>query len=307
MISFLFVYGPPLGGLLLALIAYLLRRRSIRALPATSRVLTVLAMLLAVGGVILVTAALANPSLELISFLGDETFLVLLLVRYIAPLVLTVVALALVIVPWPARGPRGSAQLAPRTMTTFAQKGWLWTAVVTVVMLLAVTAFSGFISSPDDAGRYVMYKVEISSSSSASSTVYGWWFAVPCLIAVGAIVALTALALLLISRPSLSTDANKDAATRTSRTGNVLAITSGGLLIHLGAVLSSLAGTSRLRTGFQGGSVGWVELGTSFAALGPVLLVASYACVVLGTAMWWFTLVSTAAVRLPRAQESVPA
>ncbi|NQX13499.1 hypothetical protein HQQ80_17870 [Microbacteriaceae bacterium VKM Ac-2855] len=259
------------------------------------------------SGMLLVSAALSNSSLEFVSFFGDDVFLILPFVRYAAPLVLTFIAVALVIVPWPTRGPRGSAQLAPRTVTTFAQKGWLRTAAVTVMTLLAVTAFAGLISSPDEAGRYVMYEVKVSSNSSASTTTYGWWFAVPCLIAIAAIVALAALALFSISRPSLSIDEGKDVETRTLRTRNVLAITSGGLLIHLGAVLSSLYGTSRLRTGFEGGSVGWVELGTSFAAIGPVLLVASYASVILGTGMWWYTLVSTAAVRLPRTRESVPA
>ena len=79
----------------------------------------------------------------------------------------------------------------------------------------------------------------------------------------------------------------------------------GGLLIHLGGVLGSLYGTSILRAGFAAGHVGWVQLGTSFAAIGPALQIASFISVVLGLAQWWFTLLSVVPTRARLPHRSV--
>ena len=93
----------------------------------------------------------------------------------------------------------------------------------------------------------------------------GWWF---------------------IARPAVAVDHVKDVQLRGLRTRNILAVLSGALLIHLGGILTSLAGNASFNGGVATGDGGWVVFGTRFAALEPALSLAGVAVTALGYALW---------------------
>lgn len=295
-VLYLYQFGPAIGGLLLAVVATLLGRRAAVRLPRSVQLTTGIGMVIAIASMVafrgwdLVPDWLVPP--------GIDGFLVAWLLMFIVPLVLTVLALLVVILPIPTPGPRGSAELVPRTPFSFAPRRWLGIGLGTVLAVVVVAVLAGLASITDDAGRHVMYEVPASASTRGGTSIYGWWYSVPCMIAVVVLVVLVFAGLVLTSRPSLAADAEQDARVRTVRVRNILAVLTGGLLVHLGVVLNSLYGTSSMRLGFEAGPAGFVELGTSFAAIGPALRVAGFAAVVLGYALWWFVLLS--AVTVPK-------
>lgn len=294
-------YGSPLGGLVIALVALAATRRSRVALSGVARWVTAAVLLIVLAARIAYGGWFRFPSW--IPDFGLETYLVMQLGNFMVPLVLTAVALLVLFVPVSSAHPHGPAELAPRTLATFTSRPWAVLAVVATGVVLLVTVFAGLASSVDEEGRYVKYGVDASSTTSASTNIYGWWFSVPSLITIAVLVALTLTAIIFLTRPPLAVNRDRDIAVRKARVRNVLAVFTGGMLLHLGAVLMSLYGTSTLRLGFQAGPSGWVELGTSFAAIGPALLVASYVISGLGYATWWSVLLST--VRIP-SRKSAP-
>ncbi|POH57826.1 hypothetical protein CVS28_13725 [Arthrobacter glacialis] len=291
MVIFLYQFGPTVVALLLACGVSFIRRRSHVVLPKTVRQFTSVGIVLALGFMITFTAWSVFP--WWMPHFSEDTVLFLQLGRYLAPLVLTVVALVLLIVPVPAPGPRGTAALAPRTLMTFTSRAWLGSAVGVMAVVSSIAFFAGLASSPDERGRHVMFVVRSSANSSASTTIYGWWFSTPCLIMIALIATIVVVALIMISRPALAVDSQRDTAARVARIGNVLSVSTGGLLLHLSVVLQSLSNTSSLRTG----QAGWFELGTSFAALGPALQLASLLSFICGMAMWWSTLLTVLPAR----------
>lgn len=300
----LFQYGPATAGLILAIVALLLRRQSLSAVPLGVSIATALGTGLALACAVVFNVWEVAP--VWLPFLKDVDPFALELAHYVVPLVLCAAALLFLILPAPARGPRGSARLAPRTLTTFASRVWLITLGATTAGVLAVSVLAGLASSTDEFGRYTVYELRTSSNTGASTSIYGWSLSVACFILISVILALIVVGLAAISRPPLTPD-SRDAEARSTRVRNILAVATGGILLHLGAVLRSLYGTSSLFVEFDAGPAGRAEWGTPFAAIGPPLLIASYIAVVLGMAMWWFVFLSVLAVRTRQAREPVPA
>jgi hypothetical protein len=284
-------YGPPLAGLALALGVWFVRRRS-QVMPSrSSRTLTAIGMVTVLGVIVTIRAWGVWPWWS--PPLGEDGHLVIQMLGFASPLILSVVALLLMIPGGRARSPRGSAELAPRTPLTFAPRSLVVLMGAVIALVLAVSISAGLASTPDLDGRYLVYAVEASTNTSASTTIYGWWFSLPCLALIALIIAIALVEIALIARPPLAADRDLDARMRKTRARNVVAVAAGGLLLHLGPVLLSLFGTSMLRLGVQTEPVGWIELGTSFAAIGPALAVASYVTVILGFALWCNVLLST--------------
>lgn len=305
MTLFLYRLGPAIVALLLALVASFICRKSQVDLPRSVRKWTLIGMVVALGCMIVFSAWSVFP--WWVPELGWDGFLLLQLARYLAPLVLGVAALILLIVPAPDPGPSGTAALAPRTLMTFTSRAWLATMLCVLTGIGAITLLAGLASSPDENGRYTIYAVRASSTSTASTTIYGWWFSMPCLILIAFLALTTLIGLTVISRPALAVDAESDAAMRTARIRNILMVGTGGLLLHLSVVLQSLFATSSLRTGMTGGSAGWIEFGTSFAAIGPAFQVTSLMSFILGLGLWWSTLLSVVPSRMRQTSIAVPA
>jgi hypothetical protein len=205
--------------------------------------------------------------------------------RFTIPLLLGILGLALLAFPAHPRGGRGTAALSPRTPTSFGRRGWFAAPTVLVVLIVAATVIAGTASSPEPTtGRYAMYFIDIGQYGMGTS-IYGWFYSVPCLVLLGVLLAGAYLDLFLISRPALEQDHSRDVHARTVRTRNVLAIATGALLVHLGSILASLAGTASIRGQFSTGD-GTVTSWTTFAALEPVFSGAGLVALALGVGLW---------------------
>lgn len=303
MVFYVYQFGPIVLALIFAVIVSFFRRRSAVALPRSVRLSNAAAMVVALGGEIAFIVWSLNPTWPASN--PTDAFVTYGLIRYIVPLIACVLALLILIVPVRTAEPTGSAELAPRTLVSFASKAglvWLTTAIAAIVL---VAVLAGLASSRDEEGRYVLYSLEASGTSSAATTIYGWWFSLPSFALVAIIIVIVPIALALVSRPPLAVDRLTDIATRQARVRNIVTVSTGGLLIHLGVVFESLYGSSSLRLGLNAGASGLIEFGTPFAAIGPALLVASYVLVILGLAMWWSVLI--AAFRSHERQPAEPA
>lgn len=212
--------------------------------------------------------------------------------RFTVPLLLGILGLALLAFPAHARTGRGAAELAPRTPTSFGRRWWFAVPAVLVALIVLTTIIAGTASSPEPTtGRYAVYFVDIGGEGSMGTTIYGWFYSLPCLILLAILLALAYLDLFLISRPVLGHERGPDVHVRTARTRNVLAVTTGALLVHLGLILESLAGTASMRgqfTAVDGTATSW----TTFAALQPVLLGASFVALALGVVLWTSVILS---------------
>ncbi|MCJ1696518.1 hypothetical protein MT349_12080 [Rathayibacter caricis] len=284
-------FAPAAAGLLLAAASWWLRRRSESSLPTPVRTATAAGAALALASILALAAVSVFP--EWLPPFDEDGLLHWLLAGYVTPLILALVALVLLRLPRPRPRGAGTAELAPRTLLTFASRPLLAGTAAAVLVTVATALLVGAASSTDERGRSVRFVLPVSENSYASSTFYGWWFSVPCLVVLAVVLVVAGLALRSISRPPLDVDRSADAAQRAIRARNVLAVVTGGVLLHLGAVFSALRATSMLQTGFDAGATGFVQFGTSFAALGSALLVAGWAASVLGSACWWGVLLST--------------
>ncbi|MBE0009642.1 MULTISPECIES: hypothetical protein [unclassified Arthrobacter] len=204
--------------------------------------------------------------------------------------------MAVLAFPMQRRGVPGSADLTPRTPLSFTSKFWLLNPAVVVVFILTLTVAAGSASEADTTARYNMYFVDMGEGGSAGTTIYGWFYSLPCLILLAVMVVLASINLFLIARPALDHDRDRDVRGRTVRSRTVLMVGSGALLWHLGDILASLAGTASLRGSF-GTSEGTVGVWTTFAALEPALTVASLMAVALGFASWFAGALSVIPVR----------
>ncbi|WP_457101476.1 hypothetical protein [Microbacterium sp. P5_E9] len=240
---------------------------------------------------------LPSPSIEVVTAMMD--------LRYLTPLV--VGGAALIILAFPVRG-SGSrsegAELSRRTVLTFSRPWWFVTFGIVLLLTVAVAVAAGVASSPDEQGRYTLYVVEVGTAA-ASTTIYGWHYSVPCLILLAALVGVMTIDLTLISRPAIAENRDEDVAVRRVRSLNVVRVGMGVVLLHLSAVLSSLAGTSTLSAGIGTGAgiAGEINVGTSFAALTPFLYWAGAVVGVIGLALWFSALLS--AVPTPNSRRRV--
>lgn len=211
--------------------------------------------------------------------------------RFIAPLAIGFVMLVLALPH--ARSERSHvADLTPRTVRTFTTTGWLITASALTVVSVAIAVTAGAASEPNEAGEFARFSLEIGTMT-VSTSIYGWFFSVPCLILLFVIAVVVIVNLLAISRPPLREDSEADSRTRHLRTRNVLITASGAILLHLGSVLGSLAGTASMTGGLQTGNAGWIDVSGPFAALEPALRIAAFIADACGFAAWWMVLFST--------------
>lgn len=291
------VWGPVLTGLVLALVWWLLHGRTAGLPNGSGRVIpgmTGLVLLLAVAFERLAGVPLALPfdvPMVLTAWHADY--------RFVFPLILAILALVLLAFPAHPRAGRGAADLSPRTPTSFGRRWWFATPLVLVALVLLVTIIAGTASSPDPTtGRYMVYYVDLGAQHSMGTSIYGWFYSVPCLILLAILLAVAYLDLFLISRPALDHDHARDAYIRTARTRNILAVATGALLAHFGFILQSLAGTASMRGQFTAAG-GTVNSWTTFAALEPVLLGASFVLMTLGVAHWATVLLSAIPARQP--------
>jgi hypothetical protein len=275
-----------------------------------ARTITIVAMLITVGGLIYIRQWIFTTYWFSSVFGGGEAALAFQQVMLQAPLFFCVVALLFLAIPVHARHAGGSAQLAPRNLLTFASRPWLVTVAAITAVIVLISILAGLASRPDEQGRHVLYNLSRTGNDAASTSIYGWWFSVPGLVLIAAIIVIALFDLAVISRPSFGTDSEGDAAIRRARSRNVLAVTAGGLILYLGAIMSSLAGTwinkYLTEVANAGVDVSFDVAVTTFAAMARGFEVAGYLAVVIGFAIWWGVLLSVAFTRAQRTGVPIP-
>jgi hypothetical protein len=143
-------------------------------------------------------------------------------------------------------------------------------------------------SQPNDAGEYAEYRVDFGSGE-IGATIYGWHYSLmPSALCV-LLCAATWWALSHIARPALDTTHIRDASDRRLRSANAARVALGALLLHLEAILSSLADTSRMTGSFAGADDATFSAGTPFSAFTGMLDVLALLAGVLGLALWAYT------------------
>lgn len=291
------VLGPVVAGVVLATIWWLLRGRT-HGLPGGGLSAFALAagLTLVLGGVAerLMFGPLAFV-LDLPTFLWDWYSDH----RFTIPLWLGILGLVIVAFPVRSRGGQGIADLTPRTIVSFTRRWWFVTATGVLAVILVLTVVAGAASEPDEVtGRYTMYSADLGGGRGMGTSIYGWFYSVPSLIVMALLIMIAVVDLVLYSRPALARDHALDVAVRIIRSRNVLLIVTGALLLHLGLIFGSLAGTASMRSWFAT-SEGGVAFETTFAALQPALAGASSLAAALGFALWFAVALSAIPSRRP--------
>ena len=281
---FFLVWGSLITGIVLSFGWWLIWGRRTRLPGGSVGAISLATGLLLVAGEVamrLIGTAIFLPfaiSSEFWNWYGDH--------RFAVPLLLGILGMVLLALPIRARTGRGAADLKPRTPVSFSRGRWFISPAVTLAFVLVVTVVAGVASQPDSTtGEYTMYFVDLGGERSMGTSIYGWFYSVPCLILTAAMIVVAMLDLFLIARPALNRNVERDESIRMIRTRNVLAVGTGSLLMHLGVVFSSLAGTASVRSTFAT-SEGNVAFWTTFAALEPALAVASSVVAAVGIAFW---------------------
>ena len=291
-ILYLIAVAPLVLAAAAAAAGWLITGRRVGVPTGLTRVLTVVgtsaALVVMIGYWLLQTLPSLAPAM-----LYDPDIAIAL--RYLVPLIAGGIALLVLAFPVRGSGSRSEgAELSRRTVLTFSRPWWFVAFGIVLLLTVTVALAAGSLSSPDEQGRYTLYVVR-AGTASASTTIYGWHYSVPCLILVAALVGIMTVDLALISRPALALDRDRDVAVRRVRSLNIVRVGAGAVLLHLSAVLSSLGGTSALRAGVGTGAstAGEINVGTSFAALTPLLYWAGAVVGVIGLALWFSALLST--------------
>ncbi|MBH0109948.1 hypothetical protein I6E81_07195 [Salinibacterium sp. NG22] len=290
-----FSFRSTIIGLALAVVWRLARGRKGRLPAGLTAVATVAATSLALACLIYLNAAIGFPLLR--PPLSEHLPLWVFEMRVLWALGIGILAVALLAIPIGAHTPRGHASLTRRTPFSFGHRWWFAGITTIVGTIVTVSILAGLASEPDEDGLWRNYTVDAGSSISFGTRIYGWYYSVPALILLAALIAVTIIVLWLIARPSLSTDHDDDVRMRHLRTWNILAIASGTLLIHLGSIFTSLSNTAMLRGGAAIGESGWGSWTTPFAAMQPALLYVGLGIAALGYALWFGVLLSAVFMR----------
>jgi hypothetical protein len=289
------VLGPVAAGIVLVVVWWLIWGRKM-GLPAGTAGASALAaglILLLVG----VLVRLLGGPLALVLHIPTELWGWYSDYRFTYPLVLGILGLVIVALPVRARSVRGTAELAPRTPWSYAKGSWFITPAVVLALIVTFTVAAGAASQPEEAtGRYTVYWVDLGGERAMGTSIYGWFYSIPCLILIGVMIVIASIDLVLIARPALDPDHERDAHVRTVRTRNVVLIATGALLVHLGLIFGSLAATASVRSSFST-SDGSVAFWTPFAALQPTLVGASSVAAGLGFMLWAAVAVSAIPTR----------
>lgn len=209
------------------------------------------------------------------------------------PLALGIVGV--ILLSFPARSARmsASAQLTPRTVRTFVRprQPIVLALVVAVAVILALAA--GAASETDDLGRHTQFTITLGTSGTTASTgIYGWYYSLPSLALLAALLVVTTVAWLRIPRPAWGEEIDHDAAVRRTRADNITRVACGAVLLHLAVVFTSLRGTASVMLSAPANDLGMISLGTPFAAMEPALFVSATAATVTGLALWLLTALS---------------
>lgn len=287
------MFAPIIGGLLLAVIVWLVRSRR----AAARRV--------GVGAAVDSRAAVViSGALPLVVMIGIRWgyYAQILVgarypqavlewwrgVQFILPLILG--ALGLVILALTQIGPRGGgvANVARRTPWMFLPRTMALTLAILVALAVAFALATGVASEPGPQGLYRMYTVDAGTVGMSFSDFYGWYYSVPAMVALAVVLIFVIAHALMIARPPLASgrEQAEDVAARRRRLRNALLIAAGAILFHLWSVFNELAGVASSSGMVSPTDTSVFFFAPSFAALEPALSVAALCAYGLGIASW---------------------
>lgn len=273
------LFDAPLVSLLaVLLVGVLIHRRHRARVERPVRAWTLAAGLLAILGVVIERLSWMVPELAVSSTAR--------VVGFAVPLAAGLLAVVVLMLPRIQRPPTGTADLSPRTLTSFVARGWLVALLAVAALVLTVTALAGRASIPDDQGRYRHFELELTTGFTAGTDIYGWYFSVPSIILLVLLLLATFVAVRAVAKPPLGPGAAGDATVRRWRTRNVVAMSLGALLVHLASILSHLAGTAALSAGFAT-DVGWVSARPPLVILETPLRFAATGAELVGWFLWF--------------------
>lgn len=297
LLFWLLMAGPAVLGILLG-VALWVARRGRRQAPVNRSVRAAVGA----GAGLLAILVVAELVRSVFPFSVGQALFFLQDGRFVLPLLLGILALVILLFPHRPRRGGGTAELHRRTPFSYAGRGSLTLLGILSTLSIGLALFAGFLSRPDDEGDYRMFWIELGDMRGGSD-IYGWYFSVPALAVLAVLLALVVMSLVLIARPPLTGDIEEDRAARRFRTRAVLSLSSAAVALHLTAVFAFLAATSMMSVTPD---VLDASVGTSFAALTPVLWGASGLATIVGTGLCVDVLLSALPLGARRAQP-VPA
>jgi hypothetical protein len=278
--------GTAVIGLIAAILAVLTHRST----AAWTRVRRSERIRVAAGLVVLAVAVLAVRALVGLRVLDQPWAMS---VRFAAPLLAALIALPLLLRASAGAPGHETADLSPRTLTSFAARWRLVLLGILVIAAVIVAVTGGLASSPDEQGHRTVHEIS-AGPMGASIHIYGWYYSVPSLVVLAVLIIATAAALRAIARSPLGEDQAAESRDRRRRTSAVLSIVSGALLVHLGAALGLMAQAAAFTLDASDEFM-TVSTGTSFAALAMPLGVLATVASTAGWFLWFGVLVAAVA------------
>ncbi|WP_127473548.1 hypothetical protein [Microbacterium sulfonylureivorans] len=218
--------------------------------------------------------------------------------RYLLTILAGILGVALLALPVRRRSSGGSADLAPRSLGTFTDSRRFIAPIIFIAIILIITLTTGALSEADpQTGRYDQIMVD-GGVMAIGTTIYGWFYSVPALIALFGLIAVAAIVLSLIARPAFMEDRETDVRIRWIRSRNVVTAVTATLVLHLGMLFTSLSATASV-TGTFATPDGQVSMWSPIAAFGPVFTIAAYFSGIAGVALWTTVALTAIPARRP--------
>jgi hypothetical protein len=203
----------------------------------------------------------------------------------VLPLAAGLIALIILMIPPRSSHRAGFADVTRRTVLTFVRARWIITVVVLAAVVIVTSIAAGVGSVRDDDGHYTMLWVD-AGVGRVGTTMYGWFYSVPALIALALLLVATWIGWMLVARPPWSDDPAGDLSVRRTRSDNIGRAASGAVTLHLGYIFQSLSGTGSLWGAVSASRGVTVFVGSPIAGIASVLHWASLVAVAVGLALW---------------------
>ncbi len=176
---------------------------------------------------------------------------------YLAPLLSVLLCTAVLLVR-PAAMSRlaggrehGAASTSGHSSATSGARWWWVAWAGSLSALVLVVVWAGLISTPDEHGRHLLHTIRIDNVAdgtwvSGSTTIAGWYFGVPVIVAALLLAALVLLGVRMQTRGPIAPDSGRDIHVRRIATRTLLTLSGGAFVVTLAWVLSSIGSAARL-------------------------------------------------------------